>query len=95
MEFGIFNAVCLTPKFRAEHGAKAEHRRIMDELAYIRAADTAGFKYSWASEHHFLTEYSHLSANESFLAFAAATIGGFQSLPGCVIGGLLLGIGEA
>jgi alkanesulfonate monooxygenase SsuD/methylene tetrahydromethanopterin reductase-like flavin-dependent oxidoreductase (luciferase family) len=72
MEFGIFNAVCLTPKFRAEHGANAEHRRIMDELAYIRAADKAGFKYSWASEHHFLTEYSHLSANESFLAFAAA-----------------------
>jgi alkanesulfonate monooxygenase SsuD/methylene tetrahydromethanopterin reductase-like flavin-dependent oxidoreductase (luciferase family) len=72
MEFGIFNAVCLTPKFRAEHGANAEHRRIMDELAYIRAADAAGFKYSWASEHHFLTEYSHLSANESFLAFAAA-----------------------
>jgi len=72
MEFGIFNAVCLTPKFRAEHGAQAEHRRIMDELAYIRAADAAGFKYSWASEHHFLTEYSHLSASESFLAFAAA-----------------------
>src|SRR5580658_9721877 len=72
MEFGIFNAVCLTPKFRAEHGANAEHRRIMDELAYIRAADKAGFKYSWASEHHFLTEYSHLSANEAFLAFAAA-----------------------
>jgi alkanesulfonate monooxygenase SsuD/methylene tetrahydromethanopterin reductase-like flavin-dependent oxidoreductase (luciferase family) len=44
----------------------------MDELAYIRAADKAGFKYSWASEHHFLTDYSHLSANESFLAFAAA-----------------------
>ena len=44
----------------------------MDELAYIRAADAAGFKYSWASEHHFLTDYSHLSANESFLAFAAA-----------------------
>jgi len=72
MEFGIFNAVCLTPKFRQRHGAGSEHRRIMDELAYIRAADAAGFKYSWASEHHFLTEYSHLSANESFLAFAAA-----------------------
>jgi alkanesulfonate monooxygenase SsuD/methylene tetrahydromethanopterin reductase-like flavin-dependent oxidoreductase (luciferase family) len=72
MEFGIFNAVCLTPKYRAQHGANAEHRRIMDELAYIRAADKAGFKYSWASEHHFLEEYSHLSANESFLAFAAA-----------------------
>jgi alkanesulfonate monooxygenase SsuD/methylene tetrahydromethanopterin reductase-like flavin-dependent oxidoreductase (luciferase family) len=72
MEFGIFNAVCLTPQHRAAHGADAEHRRIMDELAYIRAADAAGFKYSWASEHHFLTDYSHLSANESFLAFAAA-----------------------
>ncbi|MHB8439508.1 MAG: LLM class flavin-dependent oxidoreductase [Acidimicrobiales bacterium] len=72
MEFGIFNAVCMPPKFRAAHGVNAEHRRIMDELSYIRAADAAGFKYAWASEHHFLTEYSHLSANESFLAFAAA-----------------------
>ncbi|MHB8680582.1 MAG: LLM class flavin-dependent oxidoreductase [Acidimicrobiales bacterium] len=72
MEFGIFNAVCMPPKFRARHGADAEHRRIMDELRYIRAADAAGFKYAWASEHHFLTEYSHLSASESFLAYAAA-----------------------
>jgi alkanesulfonate monooxygenase SsuD/methylene tetrahydromethanopterin reductase-like flavin-dependent oxidoreductase (luciferase family) len=72
MEFGIFNAVCLAPQYRQAHGAAAEHHRIMDELAYIRAADAAGFKYAWASEHHFLTDYSHLSANESFLAFAAA-----------------------
>ena len=72
MEFGIFNAVCMPPKFRALHGEGAEHRRINDELRYIQAADAAGFKYAWASEHHFLTEYSHLSASESFLAFAAA-----------------------
>ena len=72
MEFGIFNAVCLLPKYGEQHGAAAEHDRIMDELAFIGAADKAGFKYSWASEHHFLTDYSHLSANESFLAFAAA-----------------------
>ncbi|HUC35618.1 MAG TPA: LLM class flavin-dependent oxidoreductase [Acidimicrobiales bacterium] len=72
MEFGIFNGVCLPPKFRAAHGAGAEHRRIMDEVAYVKAADAAGFKYTWATEHHFLTEYSHLSANESFLAFVAA-----------------------
>ena len=44
----------------------------MDEVAFIVAADKAGFKYTWASEHHFLTEYSHLSASESFLAFVAA-----------------------
>lgn len=28
----------------------------------------------------------------AFLAFAAATIGGFQSLPGCIMGGILLGV---
>jgi alkanesulfonate monooxygenase SsuD/methylene tetrahydromethanopterin reductase-like flavin-dependent oxidoreductase (luciferase family) len=72
MEFGIFNAVCIPPQIRQAYGDAAEHRRLMDELAYIRAADEAGFKYAWASEHHFLTEYSHLSASESFLAFAAA-----------------------
>jgi alkanesulfonate monooxygenase SsuD/methylene tetrahydromethanopterin reductase-like flavin-dependent oxidoreductase (luciferase family) len=72
MEFGIFNAACLLPKYRAEHGDDAEHDRIMDEVAFIVAADKAGFKYTWASEHHFLTDYSHLSASESFLAFCAA-----------------------
>jgi alkanesulfonate monooxygenase SsuD/methylene tetrahydromethanopterin reductase-like flavin-dependent oxidoreductase (luciferase family) len=72
MEFGIFNAACLLPKYRARHGDAAEHDRIMDEVAFIVAADKAGFKYTWASEHHFLTDYSHLSASESFLAFVAA-----------------------
>ncbi|HXW33826.1 MAG TPA: LLM class flavin-dependent oxidoreductase [Acidimicrobiales bacterium] len=72
MEFGIFNAACVAPQYKKAHGANAEHDRIMDELAFIRAADAAGFKYTWASEHHFLTEYSHLSDSESFLAFAAA-----------------------
>ena len=32
----------------------------------------SGFKYTWATEHHFLTEYSHLSANEVFLGYLAA-----------------------
>jgi alkanesulfonate monooxygenase SsuD/methylene tetrahydromethanopterin reductase-like flavin-dependent oxidoreductase (luciferase family) len=72
MEFGIFNAACLLPKYRAKHGDNAEHHRILDEVDFIVAADKAGFKYTWASEHHFLTDYSHLSASESFLAFVAA-----------------------
>ena len=72
MEFGIFNAACVLPRYVEQHGASAEHDRIMDEVAFIVAADKAGFKYTWASEHHFLTEYSHLSASESFLAFVAA-----------------------
>ena len=72
MEFGIFNSVCVLPRYTEKHGASAEHDRIMDEVAYVEAADKAGFKYAWVTEHHFLTEYSHLSASESFLAFVAA-----------------------
>ena len=44
----------------------------MDEVAIVQAADKLGFKYTWATEHHFLTEYSHLSANEVFLGYLAA-----------------------
>jgi alkanesulfonate monooxygenase SsuD/methylene tetrahydromethanopterin reductase-like flavin-dependent oxidoreductase (luciferase family) len=72
MEFGIFNSVCVLPRYAEQHGESAEHDRIMDEVAYVEAADKAGFKYAWVTEHHFLTTYSHLSANESFLAYAAA-----------------------
>lgn len=72
MEFGIFNAISILPRYRKAHGAAAEHDRLMDEIAFITAADAAGIKYAWASEHHFLTDYSHLSDSESFLAFCAA-----------------------
>jgi len=72
MEFGIFNSVCVLPRYAEQHGESAEHDRIMDEVAYVEAADKAGFKYAWVTEHHFLTTYSHLSANESFLAYVAA-----------------------
>jgi alkanesulfonate monooxygenase SsuD/methylene tetrahydromethanopterin reductase-like flavin-dependent oxidoreductase (luciferase family) len=34
-----------------------------------KAADRNGFKYTWATEHHVLMEYSHVSANESFLGY--------------------------
>lgn len=72
MEFGIFNAISILPRYREAHGGTAEHDRLMDEVAFIVAADAAGIKYAWASEHHFLTDYSHLSDSESFLAFCAA-----------------------
>lgn len=72
MEFGIFNAISILPRYREAHGSAAEHDRLMDEVAFITAADAAGFKYTWASEHHFLTDYSHLSDSESFLAYCAA-----------------------
>jgi alkanesulfonate monooxygenase SsuD/methylene tetrahydromethanopterin reductase-like flavin-dependent oxidoreductase (luciferase family) len=67
MEFGLFNSVSVLPKYDGD-----EHRRIMDEVAIVQAADRCGFKYTWATEHHFLTEYSHMSANEVFLGYLAA-----------------------
>jgi len=70
MEFGIF-VQGYNPGFRREGDPDAEHRVLMDELELAIAADRAGFKYVWATEHHFLDEYSHLSANDVFLGYLA------------------------
>jgi alkanesulfonate monooxygenase SsuD/methylene tetrahydromethanopterin reductase-like flavin-dependent oxidoreductase (luciferase family) len=72
MEFGLFNSLYLPHQLTEKDLEAAEHRRLLDEIALIEAADRSGFKYAWATEHHFLEEYSHLSASESFLAYAAA-----------------------
>ena len=64
MEFGLFNSACVLPQFSGD-----EHRRILDEVAIVQAAERVGFKYTWVTEHHFLTQYSHLSANEVFLGY--------------------------
>ena len=88
MEFGVF-IQGYTPKFRwGDDPGAAEHAALMDELEYVIAADKAGFKYVWISEHHFLEEYSHLSANDvvsGYLAHATERIhigsGIFNPLP--------------
>ena len=72
MEFGIFIQT-FVPNFRRENDPDAEHATLMDELECAIAADEAGFKYVWVTEHHFLAEYSHLSANESLSATSAIT----------------------
>src|ERR671923_752291 len=73
MEFGIFNSL-YTPEqaLQGRDPAVVQHERLMNEVEWTVAADKAGFKYTWATEHHFLTEYSHLSANEVFLGYLAA-----------------------
>src|SRR5688572_18628768 len=66
MEFGIFHSAHVPSK------TASEHERIMDEVAWCMAAEQAGFKYSWFTEHHFLEEYSHISASEVMMGFCAA-----------------------
>ena len=87
MEFGIFVQIYV-PNYKREADPDAEHTVIMEELELIEAADRAGFKYVWLTEHHFLDEYSHLSANDvvaGYLAHATERIhigsGIFNPLP--------------
>jgi alkanesulfonate monooxygenase SsuD/methylene tetrahydromethanopterin reductase-like flavin-dependent oxidoreductase (luciferase family) len=68
VEFGLFNSLYVP----ADQPGITEESRLKDEVALVVAADRAGFKYTWATEHHFLDEYSHLSANEAFLGYVAA-----------------------
>jgi alkanesulfonate monooxygenase SsuD/methylene tetrahydromethanopterin reductase-like flavin-dependent oxidoreductase (luciferase family) len=74
MEFGIFNSL-YTPR-QSYEGVDdqwaVETKRLEDEVDWTVAADIAGFKYSWVTEHHFLTEYSHLYSNEVFMPWVLA-----------------------
>ncbi|GHJ92634.1 MULTISPECIES: LLM class flavin-dependent oxidoreductase [Streptomyces] len=69
MEFGIFVQGYVGK--RAETDPEAEHKALMEETEYVIQADKYNFKYAWASEHHFLEEYSHLSANDVYLGYLA------------------------
>ncbi|GEB49514.1 MULTISPECIES: LLM class flavin-dependent oxidoreductase [Streptomyces] len=70
MEFGLF-VQGYVPASRASADPQAEHKALLEETEYVIQADRSGFKYAWASEHHFLEEYSHLSANDVFLGYLA------------------------
>ncbi|MER7107333.1 LLM class flavin-dependent oxidoreductase [Streptomyces sp. NPDC000229] len=70
MEFGLF-VQGYVPAERARADPEAEHKALMEETEYVIQADRSGFKYAWASEHHFLEEYSHLSANDVYLGYLA------------------------
>ena len=70
MEFGVF-IQGYVPQFRREGDPEAEHNALMEELELVIAADKAGFKYVWLTEHHFLDEYSHLSANDAVAGYLA------------------------
>jgi alkanesulfonate monooxygenase SsuD/methylene tetrahydromethanopterin reductase-like flavin-dependent oxidoreductase (luciferase family) len=70
MEFGIF-IQNFVPASRRDVEPDAEHHVIMEDIELALAADKAGFKYVWVTEHHFLDEYSHLSANDVVLGYLA------------------------
>ncbi|MGH7788917.1 MAG: LLM class flavin-dependent oxidoreductase [Candidatus Binatia bacterium] len=72
MEFGLF-VQAHVPRHEVEADpVNAEHSRLMRELELAVACDRANWKYVWSVEHHFLEEYSHISASEIFLPYVAA-----------------------
>lgn len=71
MEFGIFHSGHVLTQENDEAQAKLEHTRLMDEVEIGVTGDKVGFKYSWFTEHHFLEEYSHVSASEVIMSYLA------------------------
>jgi alkanesulfonate monooxygenase SsuD/methylene tetrahydromethanopterin reductase-like flavin-dependent oxidoreductase (luciferase family) len=63
MEFGLFCGGYI-PQSMMEADPQAEHTRLMSEADLCVTADQHNWKYAWLTEHHFLWEYSHISANE-------------------------------
>jgi alkanesulfonate monooxygenase SsuD/methylene tetrahydromethanopterin reductase-like flavin-dependent oxidoreductase (luciferase family) len=72
MEFGIFIQGHVPRRKREAEGDAAEHNAIVGDIELVKIADRTGWKYVWVTEHHFLTEYSHISANEVLLGYLAA-----------------------
>jgi alkanesulfonate monooxygenase SsuD/methylene tetrahydromethanopterin reductase-like flavin-dependent oxidoreductase (luciferase family) len=70
VEFGIF-IQGYVPGPDAQDPA-AEHDALMGETELIKVADRHNWKYMWASEHHGLPEYSHISASDAYLGYLAA-----------------------
>jgi alkanesulfonate monooxygenase SsuD/methylene tetrahydromethanopterin reductase-like flavin-dependent oxidoreductase (luciferase family) len=69
MEFGLFiQGYCPGEKSR---DPRAEHAAFMNEADLCVLADQHNWKYVWVTEHHALTEYSHISANDVFLGYLA------------------------
>ncbi|HEV8064272.1 MAG TPA: LLM class flavin-dependent oxidoreductase [Acidimicrobiales bacterium] len=71
MEFGVFIQTYV-PKWRQEAEPDAEHNALLEDIEVVKAADRYGFKYAWVTEHHFLDEYSHLSANDVVISHLCA-----------------------
>jgi alkanesulfonate monooxygenase SsuD/methylene tetrahydromethanopterin reductase-like flavin-dependent oxidoreductase (luciferase family) len=67
MKFGIFYGLQLPRPWQPGD----EQKLYQNALSQIELADRLGYDHAWQVEHHFLEEYSHSPAPESFLAAAS------------------------
>ena len=71
MEFGLFQGGFVHKDLAAKN-PNAEHDRLMSEVELCEVGDKHNWKYAWFTEHHFLQEYSHISASETLMAWVLA-----------------------
>ncbi len=71
MEFGLFQGGFVHKDLAAKN-PNAEHDRLMSEVGLCEVGDKHNWKYAWFTEHHFLQEYSHISASETLMAWVLA-----------------------
>jgi len=71
MEFGLFQGGFVHRDMRAAN-PNAEHDRLCSEVRLCEVGDQHHWKYAWFTEHHFLEEYSHISANEVLMPWVLA-----------------------
>ncbi len=67
MKFGLLGILQLPRPWKVD----SELKLFQEALEQVELADRLGIEYLWQVEHHFLEEYSHSSAGESFLAAAS------------------------
>jgi alkanesulfonate monooxygenase SsuD/methylene tetrahydromethanopterin reductase-like flavin-dependent oxidoreductase (luciferase family) len=69
MKFGLFYEMYVPPADLADPGAEA--RIVRETVEQIVHADRQGIDYVWLTEHHFLRQFSHMSAPEVLFGAAA------------------------
>lgn len=70
MEFGTFAHLSTSCVDLSQPGA--EQKRLLDNVELAVRSERWGYKYAWASEHHFLEGYSHMADPLVFSAWVGA-----------------------
>ncbi len=73
MKFGLFYQAQLPKPLDSDDWHPGQELKLFQNtLTEIEFADKLGFDYVWLAEHHFTSEYNHISATDVFLGAIAA-----------------------